>query len=200
MIALNASQWIKSLIIQLFNSLWKRKSLVIIISILIIFTIIALHLNLVLKQSGTSSDQTLGFIKDDQVAFLKPIDVSNISYVKNVLPRPIVHILSEPPKGKEQVMQSIAKPQIQLPSGEPDDPEMRKKRNFIKNMMRLAWDGYVNYAWGENELRPISNKGHSPGIFGQTHLGILVFFYTLFYYLPTCQLALKKGMVLIKIM
>lgn len=59
-----------------------------------------------------------------------------------------------------------------LPSGEPSDPETKRRRDVVKNMMRHGWDNYVKYAWGENELRPISRKGHSPGIFGRTKLGM----------------------------
>ena len=29
-----------------------------------------------------------------------------------------------------------------------------------------AWNGYKKYAWGQNELRPISKVGQSVGIFG----------------------------------
>ena len=33
-------------------------------------------------------------------------------------------------------------------------------------MMKTAWDGYVEHAFGQNELKPISKTGHSAGIFG----------------------------------
>lgn len=26
-----------------------------------------------------------------------------------------------------------------------------------------AWNGYKKYAWGHNELKPLSNRGHSAG-------------------------------------
>ena len=29
-----------------------------------------------------------------------------------------------------------------------------------------AWNGYKTFAWGKNELKPISKRGHSAGIFG----------------------------------
>lgn len=38
-------------------------------------------------------------------------------------------------------------------------------------MIKHAWDGYVKYAFGENELQPISKQGHSAGIFGKTKMG-----------------------------
>jgi mannosyl-oligosaccharide alpha-1,2-mannosidase len=58
-----------------------------------------------------------------------------------------------------------------LPDGQDHDPEARRRRDVVKNMMLHGWNNYVQYAWGENELRPISRRGHSPGIFGSTKLG-----------------------------
>jgi len=60
---------------------------------------------------------------------------------------------------------------IILPSGESNDPEIKHRRNFIKDMMLFAWNGYVQYAWGENELKPISKKPHLQGIFGRGKMG-----------------------------
>lgn len=34
-------------------------------------------------------------------------------------------------------------------------------------MARHSWDGYVKYAWGDNELKPLSKRGHSAAIFGK---------------------------------
>uniref|UniRef100_A0A3B4DYQ5 alpha-1,2-Mannosidase n=1 Tax=Pygocentrus nattereri TaxID=42514 RepID=A0A3B4DYQ5_PYGNA len=33
-------------------------------------------------------------------------------------------------------------------------------------MMQFAWDNYKHYAWGSNELRPVSKQGHSSNLFG----------------------------------
>ena len=41
-------------------------------------------------------------------------------------------------------------------------------------MMKAAWDGYVQYAFGQNELKPISKTGHSAGIFGGSSMGASV--------------------------
>ena len=38
-------------------------------------------------------------------------------------------------------------------------------------MIKHAWDGYYKYALGENEVKPLSKKGHSAAVFGRTHLG-----------------------------
>ena len=45
---------------------------------------------------------------------------------------------------------------------------------ILLQMMVHAWSNYVKYAWGQNELRPISKSGHSAGIFGQTALGATI--------------------------
>ena len=60
---------------------------------------------------------------------------------------------------------------IHLPNGEDSDQEIRRRREKIKQMMIIAWDSYKKYAWGENELKPLSKKGHAPGVFGKTKLG-----------------------------
>lgn len=33
--------------------------------------------------------------------------------------------------------------------------------------MQFAWDNYKRYAWGSNELRPVSKQGHSSNLFGE---------------------------------
>uniref|UniRef100_A0A8C3RKI7 alpha-1,2-Mannosidase n=1 Tax=Chelydra serpentina TaxID=8475 RepID=A0A8C3RKI7_CHESE len=49
---------------------------------------------------------------------------------------------------------------------EPADPDVRQKRAKIKEMMKHSWDNYKRYAWGLNELKPISKQGHSSNLFG----------------------------------
>lgn len=41
-------------------------------------------------------------------------------------------------------------------------------------MMRHAWDNYVKYAWGMNELKPISRKAHNNSVFGAAPLGATI--------------------------
>ncbi|KAF6730291.1 Mannosyl-oligosaccharide 1,2-alpha-mannosidase IC [Oryzias melastigma] len=33
-------------------------------------------------------------------------------------------------------------------------------------MMKFAWDNYKTYAWGKNELRPLTKNGHIGNMFG----------------------------------
>ena len=40
-------------------------------------------------------------------------------------------------------------------------------------MTRHAWNGYKQYAWGSNELRPVS-KTSSGGLFGSTLNGATI--------------------------
>lgn len=57
---------------------------------------------------------------------------------------------------------------------EPSDPVIKQRRDKIREMMKHAWDNYVMYAWGQNELRPISKRGHSAGIFGKSAIGATI--------------------------
>ena len=41
-------------------------------------------------------------------------------------------------------------------------------------MMNHAWQGYKKKAWSENEVRPISGKGHSAAIFGNSKTGATI--------------------------
>ncbi len=41
-------------------------------------------------------------------------------------------------------------------------------------MVKEAWHAYVQYAWGQNELKPISRHGHSAVIFGKTPVGATI--------------------------
>lgn len=45
---------------------------------------------------------------------------------------------------------------------------------FFAQMMKHGWDNYVRYAWGKNELRPISKRGHSASIFGASNMGATI--------------------------
>lgn len=58
--------------------------------------------------------------------------------------------------------------------GTPEDTDIIMKRDFVKGMVKHAWDGYVKYAWMDNELRPVSHKGHSQSIFGNAKSGATI--------------------------
>lgn len=37
--------------------------------------------------------------------------------------------------------------------------------------MLTAWNNYKLYAWGKNELRPLSKRAHTGSVFGSSDLG-----------------------------
>lgn len=41
-------------------------------------------------------------------------------------------------------------------------------------MAKFAWDSYKAYAWGANELRPVSKVAHSASVFGSGHIGATI--------------------------
>ncbi|XP_055841508.1 mannosyl-oligosaccharide alpha-1,2-mannosidase IA isoform X3 [Episyrphus balteatus] len=49
-----------------------------------------------------------------------------------------------------------------------------EKRDTVKKMMIHAWQNYKLYAWGKNELRPLSQRAHSGSIFGSYDLGATI--------------------------
>lgn len=46
--------------------------------------------------------------------------------------------------------------------------------NFCLQMMKHAWSGYSQYAWGMNELKPVSKKAHNNSVFGSAPLGATI--------------------------
>ncbi|KRZ84297.1 Mannosyl-oligosaccharide alpha-1,2-mannosidase isoform B [Trichinella sp. T8] len=48
------------------------------------------------------------------------------------------------------------------------------RRRKIVQMMIHAWDGYANYSWGANELKPLTNKSHLGSVFGRSPLGLSI--------------------------
>ncbi|XP_014616320.1 PREDICTED: mannosyl-oligosaccharide 1,2-alpha-mannosidase IA isoform X1 [Polistes canadensis] len=78
----------------------------------------------------------------------------------------------------EQVFETVPPaPAVKLPlivGGEDKDEVARERRNKVKEMMKHGWDNYVRYAWGKNELRPITKKGHSASIFGTSTMGATI--------------------------
>ncbi|XP_013138734.1 PREDICTED: mannosyl-oligosaccharide alpha-1,2-mannosidase isoform A-like [Papilio polytes] len=54
------------------------------------------------------------------------------------------------------------------------DPELKKKVDTVREMMRHAWNNYKLYAWGKNELKPISKRAHLSSVFGAGDLGVSI--------------------------
>jgi mannosyl-oligosaccharide alpha-1,2-mannosidase len=55
-----------------------------------------------------------------------------------------------------------------------NDGEAKFRRNFIKDMMKHAWHGYANHAWGYNEVRPVSKRPNKGSIFGDEKMGATI--------------------------
>ncbi|CAN0228372.1 unnamed protein product [Lampetra fluviatilis] len=58
--------------------------------------------------------------------------------------------------------------------GEPSGEDVREKRDKIREMMKFAWDNYKTYAWGANELQPLSKIPHATSIFGSARMGATI--------------------------
>ncbi|XP_053183789.1 mannosyl-oligosaccharide 1,2-alpha-mannosidase IA isoform X1 [Scomber japonicus] len=60
----------------------------------------------------------------------------------------------------------LLKPPLGRDGGKPSDPKTDERREKVKEMMKFAWDNYKSYAWGKNELRPLTKNGHIGNMFG----------------------------------
>ncbi|KAM9852656.1 mannosyl-oligosaccharide 1,2-alpha-mannosidase IA [Aulostomus maculatus] len=60
----------------------------------------------------------------------------------------------------------LLKPPLGRDGGKPSDPQTNERREKVKEMMKFAWDNYKQYAWGKNELRPLTRNGHIGNMFG----------------------------------
>ncbi|XP_037641567.1 mannosyl-oligosaccharide 1,2-alpha-mannosidase IA isoform X1 [Sebastes umbrosus] len=60
----------------------------------------------------------------------------------------------------------LLKPPLGRDNGKPSDPQTDERREKVKEMMKFSWDNYKRYAWGKNELRPLTRNGHIGNMFG----------------------------------
>lgn len=63
---------------------------------------------------------------------------------------------------------------IKSDDGEDSDEIVNSFRNKIREMMLHAWNGYKKYAWGANELSPLSKKAYHGGVFGKNDIGLTI--------------------------
>ncbi|XP_067303944.1 mannosyl-oligosaccharide 1,2-alpha-mannosidase IA isoform X1 [Pseudorasbora parva] len=66
----------------------------------------------------------------------------------------------------ETFKKCLMKPALGKDRGNPSDSETLQRRDKVKEMMKFAWDNYKQYAWGKNELRPLTRNGHIGNMFG----------------------------------
>lgn len=71
-------------------------------------------------------------------------------------PRKVRHILSQP---------------YDASRGTPTRKDLIEKRDFVRDMMRFAWKGYREKAWGYNEVKADSGRPSTNNIFGAAKTG-----------------------------
>ncbi|KAM6967362.1 mannosyl-oligosaccharide 1,2-alpha-mannosidase IA [Aplochiton taeniatus] len=100
-----------------------------------------------LEELSLSGSKTESSSKDARVTSSNhAASTDTLSYIK------FKKCLLRPPLGNEQ--------------GKPSDPQTLQRREKVKEMMKFAWDNYKRYAWGKNELRPLTRNGHTGNMFG----------------------------------
>uniref|UniRef100_A0A1Y1L4V4 alpha-1,2-Mannosidase n=1 Tax=Photinus pyralis TaxID=7054 RepID=A0A1Y1L4V4_PHOPY len=82
---------------------------------------------------------------------------------------------------------------ISLYSAEDGNDTTLERRDRVREMMKHAWDNYVKYAWGKNELRPITKRAHSASIFGTMPVGATILDGLDTLYIMGLQDEFKKG-------
>uniref|UniRef100_A0A6Q2XRA7 alpha-1,2-Mannosidase n=1 Tax=Esox lucius TaxID=8010 RepID=A0A6Q2XRA7_ESOLU len=60
----------------------------------------------------------------------------------------------------------LLKPPLGIEHGKSSHPQTLHRRDKVKEMMKFAWDNYKSFAWGKNELRPLTKNGHIGNMFG----------------------------------
>uniref|UniRef100_A0A8C2BMU5 alpha-1,2-Mannosidase n=2 Tax=Cyprinus carpio TaxID=7962 RepID=A0A8C2BMU5_CYPCA len=129
-------------------------------------------------RAGTVSDTSTGTGKDEKIlAKIRKDHEKALIEAKDTLQKRPDEIKQDINSDKAKLVQnrqgkgdSLPFVQYVRPPGatghEPADPDAKAKRAKIKEMMQFSWDNYKRYAWGSNELRPISKQGHSSNLFG----------------------------------
>ncbi|XP_016329749.1 mannosyl-oligosaccharide 1,2-alpha-mannosidase IA [Sinocyclocheilus anshuiensis] len=132
-------------------------------------------------RTGTVSDTSTGTGKDEKIlAKIRKDHEKALIEAKDTLQKRPDEIKQDINSDKAKLVQngqgkgakadSLPFVQYARPPGatghEPADPDVKAKRAKIKEMMQFSWDNYKRYAWGSNELRPVSKQGHSSNLFG----------------------------------
>ncbi|XP_026107837.1 mannosyl-oligosaccharide 1,2-alpha-mannosidase IA-like [Carassius auratus] len=133
-------------------------------------------------RTGTVSDTSTGTGKDEKIlAKIRKDHEKALIEAKDTLQKRPDEIKQDINSDKEKLAlngqgkgskgDSLPFLQYMRPPGatghEPADPDVKAKRAKIKEMMQFSWDNYKRYAWGSNELRPVSKQGHSSNLFGE---------------------------------
>ncbi|CAL8391676.1 unnamed protein product [Gadus morhua 'NCC'] len=140
------------------------------------------HSSAVETNTRTGTVSGSGSANDEKIlAKIRKDHEDALTEAKDTLQKRPEEIKQEILKEKEKVLRDSLGPdggdvdrlppvEYQRPPGatgqEPPDPRTRERRAKVKEMMQHSWGGYKRYAWGANELRPISKQGHSSNLFG----------------------------------
>ena len=113
--------------------------------------------------------------QDDEVVYIMDIDdvaeaKLRIENVEDVKKDPV----SVQTEEKQVIVDSPNERNYEAIDPGDSDPTASKRREKVKEIMLHSWNNYVKYAWGQNELKPLSKSGHSAGIFGQSALGATI--------------------------
>lgn len=160
------------------TTFYNEKNLILILLLISVFTVIFIVYNLPSDIQQVVNDQNI------KKVFIPDVDMSNNHkhFDDHQHPPPPIH------DGKNSVKQpvkteALEKMDIEVDKEDPriiEEPDLpsdvKMKRDKIKEMALFGWKNYEKYAWGENELKPLSKIGHSAGIFGNkpTKLGATI--------------------------
>eukprot|EP01023_Acetabularia_acetabulum_P013933 TRINITY_DN16811_c2_g1_i2.p3 TRINITY_DN16811_c2_g1~~TRINITY_DN16811_c2_g1_i2.p3 ORF type:complete len:123 (+),score=17.35 TRINITY_DN16811_c2_g1_i2:3-371(+) len=65
----------------------------------------------------------------------------------------------------------IVKPYNIHVGDETGNQQLQERRRAVKEAMKHAWDGYTQYAWGYDELEPLSKNGKNAWKIGSYYCG-----------------------------
>lgn len=143
--------------------IYNEKSLILLLLLLSVITVFIILMNLPSDIQRTSR-------KELEEVFIPKVDgrVRHEEYHQHVAP-PIYRDNESNNKRNEEPTENKNLDINQIDS-------IEAKREKIKQMALFGWKNYEKYAWGENELKPLSKMGHSAGIFGSvaTKLGATI--------------------------
>ncbi|XP_043930344.1 mannosyl-oligosaccharide 1,2-alpha-mannosidase IA [Protopterus annectens] len=127
---------------------------------------------------GSSSSGVIEGDVESRLAKIREDHAKALQEAKDTLQKQPEKIKNEIKEEKDKVREDILRgkdgglPEVAFnkPFGavgrEPTDKDTLEKRAKIKEMMKHAWDNYKHYAWGMNEVKPISKRGHASNLFG----------------------------------
>lgn len=103
---------------------------------------------------------------------IKLDDVSKTDISEVLLEPATTTAKAEPAVALANATDAAARPELR--GTVPKQYDIKMKREKIKEMMLHSWNNYVLYAWGDNELRPVTRQPHRANIYGSARLGATI--------------------------